>query len=269
MTLRTGEHPGPTADAGRVFALADAIGSGWTARGEPGSLLVVRPPGGPSFAVRWSSGFDLENAIEVFRDEVYRSDVHARVVVDGGAGTGDSALYFCEQGARRVYAFEPHPESFALAVRNVRASGWGERVDLREEALAGEDGNPELAFPADVLSAASLRPVPQSEARWKFGARLRVRARSLDSIVAGIPEDRIGLLKLDCQGAEYGILAAASSRTLARIDQIVLEYGRGTQDLPTRLAAEGYRVETSGTVRGYVRAQREAGVVPAHVPPGT
>lgn len=47
--------------------------------------------------------------------------------------------------------------------------------------------------------------------------------RNLDSLVDGLGVDGDLLLKIDCEGAEWGVFAAASPRTLLRFAQIVVE----------------------------------------------
>ncbi|MCI4369746.1 MAG: FkbM family methyltransferase [Thermoplasmata archaeon] len=240
----------------RVFALADAVGTGWTAERGAEGFLTVRPPGGPSLDCRWTRGYDLENAVEVFRDRVYPADVAGSLVVDVGAGIGDSPLFFAANGASRVLAFEPNPESREIARRNVARTPWASRIELRGEALAAHDGTGVLRLPAEVPSAASLSPVPAVTERWRFDAELPVPTISLDRAIRAVPEPRVGLLKVDCQGAEYEVLGAVSPATLARVDRIVVEFGNGVQHLASELTGAGFLVESQGDPRGYLTARR-------------
>ena len=50
--------------------------------------------------------------------------------VDMGAGCGDYTLAAIRRGAERVYAFEPHPETFELLKRNVILNKWQDRCVL-------------------------------------------------------------------------------------------------------------------------------------------
>ena len=55
-------------------------------------------------------------------------------------------------------------------------------------------------------------------------------------------------MKLDCEGAEYDILLAADSRTLKKIDRLVMEThdlgeGRNYRVLMSHLEKVGYRVQ--------------------------
>ena len=49
---------------------------------------------------------------EVFVNQVYQADVSGGIVVDIGAGFGDSSLYFAMNGAQMVLAYEPNPSVY-------------------------------------------------------------------------------------------------------------------------------------------------------------
>ena len=53
---------------------------------------------------------------------------------------------------------------------------------------------------------------------------------TLDQVFAKFDLDRVGLLKLDCEGAEYEILLNSSDDTLRRISGVAIEYHLGLND---------------------------------------
>ena len=67
-------------------------------------------------------------------------DVSGRVVVDIGAGVGDTAILFLLRGASRVIGLEPYPKLFDLARINIRINGFEDRVELLNAALATSNG---------------------------------------------------------------------------------------------------------------------------------
>ena len=89
-------------------------------------------------------------------------------------------------------------------------------------------------------------------------------AISLDTLFAHHDVIRCHLLKLDCEGAEYDILYAASRPTLDRIDAIAADYHVGLNDhtpaeLTAFLEAAGFLVTATGLVDaegGYLYARR-------------
>ena len=113
-----------------------------------------------------------------------------------------------------------------------------------------------LSFPSSIPNASTLRMAPQALERWTFDAHVPVRVHSLDSVLRDLEEPSVGLLKIDCQGAEYEILEHASAETLARIDRIILEFTDGARTLPATLRARGFDVTWDAGIRGYLRAVR-------------
>jgi len=67
--------------------------------------------------------------------------------------------------------------------------------------------------------------------------------------------ERIGLLKLDCEGCEYSVLNSFSD--FDRVDNIILEYHNDLQNLPNLLKDKGFEVtiekktEKVGILRAY------------------
>jgi len=70
-------------------------------------------------------------------------------------------------------------------------------------------------------------------------------------------EERIGLLKLDCEGCEYSVLNSFSDFDV--IDSIVLEYHNGVQNLPSLLKSHNFEIsiekrdEKIGIIRAFKR----------------
>jgi hypothetical protein len=57
-------------------------------------------------------------------------DVRDRVVVDVGAGVGDTAILFSLMGAKKVIALEPFPSLYEKALVNVKINGVEDKVLL-------------------------------------------------------------------------------------------------------------------------------------------
>ncbi|MFP3319451.1 MAG: FkbM family methyltransferase [Acidilobus sp.] len=81
--------------------------------------------------------------IQAFEEGEYEvpealSGLRGREVVDVGANTGDTALYFVLNGARKVIAVEPLPNVAKCAEENVRLSGATDKVRVLNAALSNE-----------------------------------------------------------------------------------------------------------------------------------
>jgi FkbM family methyltransferase len=123
----------------------------------------------------------------------------AHTIVDLGANVGLSARFLSERYRdAQVLAFEPDPDIFELAKRNVRAHP---QVSLRNAGVAGEPGQLELhRFPGGSWGTSSF--VTIQEVAETFTAD----AVTLDSIIDEVGD--IDLLKIDIEGAEYEVLEA-------------------------------------------------------------
>jgi FkbM family methyltransferase len=256
VVLRDGTELGPPGELSSLYSLAEERRLGWTVEGGAEGRVRLGPSPEVQFEARWSEGFDVVNAGEVFSDRVYAQDVRGKVVLDLGAGDGDSALFFAAEGAAKVVALEPNPESFVLAERNARASRFGDRISVIRAAAGVHNGSAELRFPRSVPNAASLKPVAPAERRWVFDRSISVPVRSLEDLVRESGSEPLGLLKLDVQGMEYDLVEGVSDDGWGRVESVILEFTNGPQRLRERLESVGFRVTASAGERGYLRASR-------------
>lgn len=137
----------------------------------------------------------------VFEREDYGVELPTppRTIIDAGAYTGFSAIYFAERyPAERILALEPDPSNFALLVRNVRP--FPNIIPL-QQALWHRDGHIDLHDPGTGHWGFYVSPdgpdVGQSLAQ--------VEAVSLRTLIERFALERIDLLKLNVEGAEKEI----------------------------------------------------------------
>jgi len=159
---------------------------------------------------------------EVLLEDVYGAKKRSRegaVVVDVGAYIGDTTLAFARVGAT-VHAVEPSQVFCAFIRKNAVVNGLSERVIVHPVGLAASER--EEAGASDTL-------------RFVEGVDYALR-----HLPAGVD-----LLKLDCEGAEYHLLA--DPRFLGHLAprEIRMEYHRGAAPLLPLLEAAGYAIEPS------------------------
>jgi len=174
---------------------------------------------------------------------VYESRIEGKVVLDIGMSNGDTAIYFARRGARKVIGLEPSPESFELAVENIRLNKLEDVIIPLNMALSSREGSAELLISSDNPNANSLEPSRALASKIPFDSRIQVRTTTIEALVKQYDLVRIALLKMDCEGCEYGVIRALQPEILGMIDEIIMEFHSGTQDLPQILVRNGFKVD--------------------------
>jgi len=142
---------------------------------------------------------------------VYPVKFSDQLIVDAGANIGAFTLYALHSAPNaNVIAIEPAPDSCARIRSMLRSNAPEARVTLHEAALGESFG--ETTIQLDV----------GSQFRRTGGTGHAVSMLPLDSV---IPADAtVDLLKIDIEGAEYGVLKSIAPSTLRRIRRIILEF---------------------------------------------
>ncbi|MEM1903580.1 MAG: FkbM family methyltransferase, partial [Pyrobaculum sp.] len=164
-------------------------------------------------------------------EDMYAADVKDRVVVDVGAGIGDSTLFFVSRGARRVYAFEPVERHFRYLVDNIARNNAVDRVVAFNYGLWVEDGVLKVKY-----EGPSTGP--------SFGDEVELKVRRLGDVLREIAETEceIGLVKMDCEGCEYALIATPCEVVrLAR--QYIMEIHGAPTPLIHHMSKCGYGTE--------------------------
>lgn len=168
------------------------------------------------------------------------------IVYSCGIGRSvDFELQLVESHGFVVHAFDPTPSTAEW----IDQFGLPEQIEFHPWAVAGEDGElkmyPRLrrdGRPSDVMWTTDLRQAA-TEPATSF------RAYTIASLMEKLGHDRIDLLKIDIEGAEYDVLAEML-RSHALPAQILVEFhhrfaGIGKQktlDCLDRLRSAGYQV---------------------------
>ena len=72
------------------------------------------------------------DAILVFSgDATYKNlPIKNKTILDVGACTGDTAIYFATIGARKIIAVEPFPKNFEIAIKNVKENNLDSAISV-------------------------------------------------------------------------------------------------------------------------------------------
>jgi FkbM family methyltransferase len=156
-----------------------------------------------TFAVRDIG--ELHGLREVLAEHDYAIELpdEPETILDLGGNIGAASVYFATRWPRaRIVVAEPDPNAFARLVRNVRPFPSIEPLPV---AVADRDGEVILYRPALWTLTSSV--VPAADA-----SPIRVRAASLDSLIKDFCGGAVDLVKLDVEGAEYGVLRESAER---------------------------------------------------------
>ena len=141
----------------------------------------------------------------VFQQQDYGAPLpfEPRTIVDAGAYTGLSAIYFANRyPCSRIIAVEPDESNFRLLLKNIRDY---ENITPVQAALWCEDTDVSLYARAQGHWASSL--IPDAE---RSGIACSVQGIRMETLMDRFGLQRVDLLKLDVEGAEKEILAHAA-----------------------------------------------------------
>jgi FkbM family methyltransferase len=146
-----------------------------------------------------------------------------RTIIDGGAYTGLSAIYFTMRyPGVRVIAVEASQRNFELLVRNTSAFP---NIEPIHAALWPKPGSVVLTDPGTGLWGLQVRESgePRSAAANAAGqAADSVRAITIDEIIREHDLGKVDLLKVDIEGAEKELFSTPES-WLVHVDAICIE----------------------------------------------
>jgi FkbM family methyltransferase len=171
--------------------------------------------------VQIGRGVDHVPLIEIFLREEYGTIPAGAVILDIGANIGAFSI-FAATSARgvRIYAYEPTAGFFRLMRDNIRLNGLDEVVTCFNLAVGATPGERDLVLESSTFSFPTLVD-PQHKGDT---GTVRVQCTSLAEILDSNALERVDLMKMDCEGAEYEVLYGTPQRYLERILEIRMEY---------------------------------------------
>ncbi len=148
----------------------------------------------------------------------------------------------------RIVAVEPDPNNYRQLEKNI---GGFKGIQLVNEAVFVSDGE-EIDFhvgkgPSGLASSGSVFPTETHvKDGYLTGEIIRVRTVRLDTLIKRFGLERVDLIKMDIEGAEYPILTDPSL-DLSRVENMVVEvhyrYGsRESQEIMRALAKHGFKI---------------------------
>jgi FkbM family methyltransferase len=140
-------------------------------------------------------------------------------VLDIGGQIGTFACRLAQLEPKAIIrTYEPSPTSASVLRGNVERNGFGDRITVVEEALAATVGTAELDDNEGGSGTNSL-----VSAQGSRGATITVATTTFDAAVAALPAPP-NVVKIDCEGGEYDLVAASSPESWAAVERLVIEY---------------------------------------------
>lgn len=219
-----------------------------------------------SISLVYDSGKQIANTIRMIKDQFMEEqycwlDVRGKDVVDIGANIGDTAIYFALKSAKHVYAFEPYPYSYGLALKNIKLNELQDKITLLNEGCGGKETRIKIDSNYQSTANTDLK---------KFIKGKEIRITTLGDLLKRFKITYPTILKIDCEGCEYAVLLKASNDVLKKFEQIQIEYHHGYLNLKKKLEDAGFRVvakfpeyginqevENKEMLMGFIYAQKQ------------
>jgi FkbM family methyltransferase len=130
----------------------------------------------------------------------YLAPREGEVVLDVGAYCGLSVLTFSKAvgNSGKVFAFEPDPRNFEALQINLREAGSA-NVIVENKAVSGTVGK--LLFSSEGNMGSAI-----VQAETERGSVIEVESTTLRDVVTRHNLEKVGAVKLDIEGAEYGVI---------------------------------------------------------------
>lgn len=203
---------GPT-DGWKAFRL-DRLN--WGAK--PGEQIILPCGRGQAISLR-AATTDVDIFEQIFIDEDCAVSPHVaepRLILDCGAHIGCAARSFAQQFPNAaIIAVEAEARNFEQLKKNVAQFP---RIKPLHAAVWKSRGFVRLASPDD--ESWTFKVTPLRDASDKAA---HIPSLAIDDLLAMTNEPRIGLLKLDVEGAEREIFSADCDGWLSLVDAIIIE----------------------------------------------
>ncbi len=215
---------------------------------------------------RYSSEADLSVIEEIFLDKMYRATEEIiknlqHPVLDIGAHIGCFSIYASILNPQiKIIALEPEPNNFELLKQNIKINHCQNIIvkqyavihyhPERSEGSRPSRGSSSLAVPQNDDTKATLYLNPDSHNHSTFYQTensIKVPATTLENLILKNKLNKIGLLKIDIEGAEFQIIKNLEKNIWDKIQYLAIEYhefeNNKRADLENIIRTHGFSLE--------------------------
>lgn len=182
--------------------------------------------------------FDAGIIREVVIQDYYHIEQIKRgyTIVDIGGSVGAFSILAAKK-AEKVFVYEPFPDNYSIIKKNISLNKLKNVIPFRT-AVYSKNGKIKLFVEKENLGGHSLYGNSDNF--------IEIKTTTLKGIFDSNHLDKIDLLKMDCEGAEYDILLNTPKSYLRKINKLYMEHhsvkGHSLEQLKQLLEKNGFRV---------------------------
>lgn len=189
---------------------------------------------------------------EIFGNRMYNIDFKkGSVVIDFGMNIGTATLFFAaDSNVDRVYGFEPFPDTYDSAMRNIQLSDeWiREKIETYNYAVSDFEDVKEIPVMTEFSGG---RTTEIDYLKQVKGKRIeKITFKNAADVLQNIIDSNAGkhiVLKIDTEGSEFEIFnSIRETDIVSRFDAIMLEYHRNPVSIEDYLRDNVYRFIRTG-----------------------
>ncbi|MFZ2190540.1 MAG: FkbM family methyltransferase [Candidatus Magasanikiibacteriota bacterium] len=201
--------------------------------------------------INYRDDSDLSVIDEIFVDKMYRSTENIildnkNCILDIGAHIGLFSIYASVLNPKvKIIALEPEPSNFALMKENLKLNHCKNVVVKQTALIASEES--EVTLQLSKNSHNHIVPLLNCYIVDPANKEIEVSATNLEKMILKNKLDKIGLLKMDIEGAEFEIFENVEDGILNIVENIAVEYHETENnkhiDLENIFRSHGFSVE--------------------------
>lgn len=176
---------------------------------------------------------------ETFLNQIHFTgfDLKDKIVVTAGAYIGDTPLFYSYYGAK-VYAFEPDPNSYNLALENIKLNpDLSNKIILKNYAIGKDE---EIDFPVGIEDSGGSSIYVKGDQNT-----VRVKSISISTLIKDFNLMNPFLLDLDIKGSEFDVIQDDSIMSFQKVrieysPYLIKSQTKGLEDLINILKGYGF-----------------------------
>lgn len=199
--------------------------------------------------------FQIQTAEDIFiLNEVYAEGTYnflpaerdgSLVVVDIGMNVGFASVFFAtHKNVNRVYSYEPFTPTYRQAQKHLEMNNVTQKVSAANFGLGGSDEVLEVDYTPEFRGQVGIHGTGLILSEVKETVKEKISIHKITTEVEKIMNENEGaafVFKIDCEGAEYGIMENLPASVFSNTKLMMIEWHeKGPQLLQKKLQEHGF-----------------------------